>query len=319
MTRGCLRGFVRLSEIFSARFSNVSVGFFARAFFSALPAGARNRNRVRRAVDNFHAVDPLRRPHRSTLPPIDVLIASTAKDFMHVSRAILSAKVFSKNPIADVLVVIPRRDVALAREFDWLDHVVAEEDFLPEKLLLAAGRFQEISRSGWVIQQLISLYGAWKSPATGVLVVDSDTTFIAERTWIESSGRQILSFSYENHTPYEAHCERIWGPRKCHKDLSYVTHYMLMQPRILRKMFPSLGHFVMWLEKADLTESSGLADYHSYGRWLVDNEPRSVKIARWGNTASTLEGLDELEGIEQLRQLKRLFPGYLSVSAHSYL
>lgn len=82
---------------------------------------------------------------------------------------------------------------------------------------------------------------------------------------------------------------------------------------------PLFGDFVMWLAKADLTESSGLADYHSYGRWLVDNELRSAKLARWGNTASTLEGLDELEGIEQLRQLKRLFLSYLSVSAHSYL
>lgn len=284
-----------------------------------LPARWWRRQAQRIELDESQPDDPLRGAGETFLPPIELLVASTAKDFHHVHRSILGAVNSSRNRVAKVRVVVPRQELERARAFEWPGEVISEEVFLPAELLEAADRFSSIGRRGWVVQQLIALYGTWRSEEAGVLVMNSDTTLTANKTWLTSSGVQTLSFSHEYHRPYEVHCQRVWGDRKRHLGLSYVTHYMLMQPEILKEMFPGISHLAAWARFGDLAEPSAVAEFHTYGRWINDNYPHRVKMSRWGNIAARLDDLEEVEPIRQVQEIKNRFPGILSVSDHSYL
>lgn len=287
--------------------------------FTTLPSAKRNWGRVRRVLDNLQPIDPLSRSRDGDLPGIGLLLPSAAKDFWKVSFVLHAARRASRNHIDRATVVVPERHLEEAQSHRWDATVVAEESYLDPLILAATDRYSDIGRRGWVIQQMIKLYGAWMSPTAGVLVIDSDTILLGLRTWLTKSGRQILSFSHENHAPYETHAAKIWGARRRHHDLSYVTHHMLFQPEIVRGMFPNVESFCRWLDAGDLSEASGVADYHSYGRWIVDNASRRCSFARWKNESLLLREGDFSNAEDLLSMLKAAHPSLLSVSSHSYL
>lgn len=283
------------------------------------PEDSRNWGRVRRVVDHLQSIDPLSGSGEGNLPAINLLVPSTAKDFWKVNFVLQGARQASRNPIDEVTIVVPQRDLEEAHSYSWEAGVVAEENFLDPSVLSATDRYSEIGRRGWVIQQAIKLYGSLRSTAAGVLVIDSDTILLGRRTWLTKRGTQILSFSHEYHSPYETHAAKVWGARKRHYDLSYVTHHMLMQPELVRQMFPRIESLVNWLDLGELSEHSAVADYHSYGRWVADNVPHRYRIARWKNE-SVLIGEGEYSSPEiLLSALRELHPSLLSVSSHSYL
>ena len=283
------------------------------------PEDSRNWGRVRRVVDHLQSIDPLSGSGEGNLPAINLLVPSTAKDFWKVNFVLQGARQASRNPIDEVTIVVPQRDLEEAHSYSWEAGVVAEENFLDPSVLSATDRYSEIGRRGWVIQQAIKLYGSLRSTAAGVLVIDSDTILLGRRTWLTKRGTKILSFSHEYHAPYETHAAKVWGARKRHYDLSYVTHHMLMQPELVRQMFPRIESLVNWLDLGELSEHSAVCEYHSYGRWVADNVPHRYRIARWKNE-SVLIGEGEYSSPEiLLSALRELHPSLLSVSSHSYL
>ena len=305
------------------RHNSALAGLLGRAFFAALPSVAKDKNSLRQFVDSLQPVSPLRRSrtpraNRENLPKIDILVAAVEKDFAILKLTIEAAILSSQNPVSSVRVVVPTKSVADAEEaLSAIAEVTAEEIFLPSELVIAASRFDQIGRTGWVTQQLIGLYGAWSSKSPGVLVLDSDTLLVGERVWLTESGVQPLSFSYEYHQPYESHASRVWGKRRSNHFLSFVTHFMLMQPDIVRQMFPTLEDLVRWADMSDLGEFSGLADYHSYGRWISDNRPRRIRFERWSNIPSNFEQSDgSTKG--RIERLLKEHPDALSFSSHSW-
>ena len=311
------RDFVfQLSENYARSATFGLSGLSAASMYSLLAKALGNSFRTRQIFDNLHAVDPLRLQRGVELPPIEVVIASTRKDFASLNVAIEGLRKYSSNPIVGVKVVVPAVDTEFAEMFTD-DEIWSEEDFLPSSLRKAADRFSEIGRRGWAMQQLIGFYGAWSSKAAGVLVCDSDTVLLSPRTWLDDGGTQILSYSYEYHQPYEDHCERIWGPRIRHHGLSYVTHYMLMQPDIVKRMFPSTADMAEWVNLGDLSEQSAIADYHTYARWVVENLPNRARMARWRNLAMRSSRKTQ-DGYLPIRA-PVVGASYLSVSMHSYL
>lgn len=294
------------------------VGLLSRTFFALAPQSAKDFDRIRHLLDLLQPTEPLAARPPGSLPTINIIVPTTGKDFWKVKLALMCAIRACRNPVGEILVVVPGRELAIAKSYSWDATVVAEEEFVHPDIRLAVGRYAAVGRAGWAMQQMIKLYGTWKSEVAGVLVLDSDTILLGHRTYLTESKKQILSFSRENHMPYEMHATRIWGNRRRHRGLSYVTHHMLMQPDIVRQMFPTVGGLVRWLDLGDLSEPSAVADYHSYGRWIADNAPSRYRIARWNNQPVLLGKKDVLFFEGNLDALDSRFAPALSVSSHSY-
>ena len=299
------------------------LGRVGRLVFAARPATTKNKDSMRMLVDTLQPVAPLTRKVRprkrkNSLPEIEILVAAVEKDLDLLRNTLEAAQQFSQNPISRVRVVVPRQSLQRAQEtLASMAEVVAEEAFLPPEIRRAVSRFATIGRKGWVTQQFIGLYGAWSSPSRGVLVLDSDTLLAGDRVWLTESLVQTLSFSYEYHEPYEVHATRVWGKRRRYHFLSFVTHYMLMQPDIVKEMFPALGDFVRWADLADLRDFSGLADYHCYGRWITDNLPHRITFERWSNISADF-GQPNSSTRQKIATLKELHPHARSFSSHSW-
>lgn len=255
----------------------------------------------------------------SDLPPIQVLIASSKKDFGLLPATIASCVQLVSNPIESVHVVVPNHEVETASQLGTSAVVLGEDALLPLALKEAVGEHHPTGRYGWVLQQVIGLYFAWSSGSAGVLVLDSDTILTRPRAFLSGDRKQLISLSHEYHEPYEDHATEVWGPLKRHHGLSYVTHHQLMQPWVLREMFPELDDLAEWVLKAATDHKSPLADYHSYGRWFCDNYPKLVSLARWGNKSVARGSFDSLDPESLQLELRARFPHYFSVSLHSYL
>lgn len=273
---------------------------------------------VRRAVDLAQLRDPLARMGNA-FPPIDIVTVTAPDTFDFADTSIRAAIATSGNPIRSVTAIVPDYALDRARREIPSADVVAESQVLPDEIFRALERFESIGRDKWVLCQVLGMYFARNSDSAGVLVVDADTFILEKRRWLDSSGRQVLAFSHEYHPPYEDHCKAIFGPRTKHHGLSYVTHYMLMQPEILKDIFPSDHSFIEWIMAADPGVQSGLADYHTYGRWMVENRGEQVVLATWDNARFVWPyrpGEVPSDAIAHVRE-KNL--GFHSVSSHRYL
>ncbi len=255
----------------------------------------------------------------SDLPTIQVVMASTRKDFDVLPATIASCVQRVSNPIDSVHVVVPDDEIEDAIELGTSAIVVGENALLPLGLVEVVRRHHPPGRFGWILQQVIGLYFAWSSESAGVLVLDSDTILSRPRAFLGRDRKQLLSLSHEYFERYEDHAAQVWGARRRHRGLSYVTHHQLMQPWVLREMFPKLEDLANWVLKATTDHNSTLSEYHSYGRWLFENCPDLVSLARWGNKGVARHAFGSLDPKSLQREISARFPHYFSVSLHSYL
>lgn len=272
---------------------------------------------MRRMVDLSQPVNPLE--HEGDVPPIDIVTITAADTFEFAEVSLTLAKQNSQNPVRGLFALVPDHLVAEARERIPSAHVVSEKDVLPGEIFTALAHFDEVGRSHWVLCQVLGMYFSVQSDSKGVLVLDADTFILQPRTWLARDGRQTLSFSREYYEPYEEHCLNLYGPRKRHFGLTYITHFMLMQPEIVREIFPSDQSFVSWILAGNPKRSSAVADYHTYGRWLVDHHPELVALARWHNKGFRWEFGDMVDTGDLIIQMKKRHSSFLSVSSHRYL
>lgn len=273
--------------------------------------------RLRRTVDESLPFQP--RMASKYPPEISVVIPAEAKDFSLLRKTIASAESFSLNPIREVLVIVPKSQEKLARQFSDTAQIEIEEAFLPGEIRSAISGHFSPHRRGWATQQVLKLWAVWTSTSPGVLCIDSDTIFTRPRQFLDSSGRQLISFSREYHPPYEAHAERIWGSRRTNINLSFVTHFQLMQPGLVREMFSGVDDVVRWLTESDPCEMSSLSEYHCYGRWISDNRPNLVRFGKWGNVARKLDPDNRDDPVLVESILANVPPDVGSVSFHSYM
>lgn len=272
---------------------------------------------VRRLVDEAQLENPL--GNSEVLPPIELTVATAKKDFRSAKLAIESCLKYSMNPISRVLIIVEDGTLIEAETLFAGFEVFEEGKFVPENLLRAINLHSPSGRQGWVLQQVIGLWASISSQATGNLVLDSDTIFIRPIAFLDGRGRQLLQFSHEYVPAYEHHARSIWGRRSRHFGLSYVTHYQLMQPDIVRKMFPSSGHLTNWISKLDKSLRSPIADYHSYGRFLTSFFPSRFVLGRWGNKSRPWSVLNQLGTSHVRDDTQDGLAGYYSVSVHTYL
>lgn len=272
----------------------------------------------RRFIDFCQPRNPLH-SERGSLPFIDVVTVTAPDTYDFAETSITAAIDTSSNPVRSAFAIVPDAFIAKAREKIPSARVIAESEVLPAEIFAALEHFSAVGRKNWVLCQVLGLYFARNSTAAGVLVVDADTYLLEERTWLDSNGHQLLSFSHEYHHPYEDHCSRLYGSRRRHRGLSYISHYMLMQPSIVREIFPDDASVVEWIRKGDASLQSAVADYHTYGRWLVENYPKKARIARWDNNRFVWPFSPEETPADTIEKIRIINEGFLSASSHRYL
>lgn len=253
------------------------------------------------------------------LPDIELVIPCHPKDFRLLSAAIEMAQMFSKNPITSVTLITPAKfanqlQSQLANVKVLTDEAVLGSDFIDElRTYLPSERY------GWSIQQILKVKFSYTSNYPGVLIIDSDTLLCSPVTWLTKSGIQRLSFSNEFHAPYAINTEKNWGLAGRSTGMSFVTHFQLFQPEILKSMFPNFEiDLINWMSVTNWNEASAFSEYHSYGTWLLNNAPERVKLASWGNRVNFKNPNDIPKVISAIRD-SELSKKAGSVSFHSYL
>jgi len=249
------------------------------------------------------------------LPSIDVIIPAISKDLDVITHAVSAVTHGSVNPISSISLVIPKSQIHMFGNLAKVANLIPEEDLINEDISKALQRLPE-SRRGWVTQQLVKILFARGSSAAGTLVLDADTVLLNPRVWLDSKGNQILCISREFHVPYIDHYKRFFTQEGHVDGLSFVTHHQLMQPSILRTMFPDDNSISRWVgEISDF--GSGASEYHDYGTYMMRNFSSSVALARWGNL--NLEVESSPQGVSRIIDWARSHHSdAFSISLHSY-
>lgn len=272
---------------------------------------------VRRLVNSAQPVDPL--SNETDLPNIELVMAVAEKDFSTAVVSIESAKKNCANHIERVVVVVPTQNVREARRVFRGTMVIDEKKFLPPEMNSTIITHHPDGREGWIRQQVIGLYFARQSQMSGVLVLDADTVFLRPFSLLTKKGVQLIQLSVEYVHQYEKHARLIWGRRRRHLGLSYVTHYQLMQPQVVKEMFPKDVDLIEWIQASDVSFKSPIADYHCYGRFLVERFPKKYRLGIWKNKAVKRPRDLSLNPEQAVNGALEAFRGYSSVSFHSYL
>lgn len=248
-------------------------------------------------------------------PSIIAVIPCLAKDLETLASCVNSLRINSLNPISQITLVAPVKDLQWIAKLNLKVQLVAEEGLLPLQILNSLGRIPE-NRRGWILQQILKLWMTHQSAASGVLVMDADTILTRPQAWLDFGARQILAISNEFHRPYVEHFSRNWGTVGHVDGLSFVTHYQLMQPAVVRSMLPSIESFVNWIETITDFES-GASEYHDYGTYLMQNHPQLACLCAWNNlSVAPVTATSEIQ--KYVSWVQKAHPSVKSISMHSY-
>ena len=269
-------------------------------------------------------------PADQDLPQIEVLFVVEGKDFSVLPFAMENAQRGSRNIISSFVIVTPAKDLSLAKEIAQtqasalgiLVAVVNEDEVFSETFRTQLkSRFG--NRYGWVLQQLLTTEMVYRSKSQGVLVIDSDTVLLHPRVWLTSAGQQTLLVSRERHWSYYEFLSRLnlcqQSPEK-----TFVTHHMLMQPKILREIFAhigledveSLGKLAIDAEGLD-ADSPVCLEYEVYGQGISKLFPNLVHFAKFANRG--ISRPNDQSKYAFLIQREATSGKFQSISFHTYL
>jgi hypothetical protein len=288
---------------------------------------------MRALISFLQPIDPLR--YQRGLPEIELVIPFVEKDLKALPVVVAAARRNIRNPLAGVTLITPRNQEGTGPRFTQKDsaktletllagapdiRVVYDQDILGDAILARLNeRFGAGDRNaGWVMQQLIKLSAARQSTAIGALILDADTVLLSPKTWITKDRRQLLQIAIEYHADFMRHVQMFFGVPKKYR-LSFITHHQLMQPDVVRQMFP-LGpqSLIEWWESSIDPIGRDLGDYEAYGSFLAHHFPERVAYGSFANLFSPAFARfnQDLEatGLEPWE----LIPDYCSVSFHSW-
>lgn len=305
-------------ERFLLKFDSTLLGGLAICLSQVRGKSSRPGLYTRRLIDMAQAANPLAGSSLNA-PPIDIVTITAADTLQFAEVSLRAAAESSENRVNALYAIVPHDLVDDAKSLIPSAEIVSELDVLPQRILNALEHFRAIGRRHWVLCQVLGMYFARQSTQAATLIVDADTFILGGRVWVDRSGRQSLSVATDYHQPYEDHCVSLYGQRRRHHGLSYISHYMLMQPGVLREIFPNDRGFISWILAGNPDEPSAVGDYHTYGRWLVDHHPDKVAITRWRNKPFVWDLPPGVETGEAIRILKELFPEFHSVSSHRWM
>jgi hypothetical protein len=276
---------------------------------------------LRFTIEGVQPRNPLKQS--SNLPGIDLVIPCASKDANLLPLAVHAAVQASANRIEEIRIFAPMNDVETLGRLLPEASVLADETLIPAEINDVLIERVPEHRRGWVIQQLVKIMACMTSTRPGCLVVDADTVILRNTSWLSRQGIQALMLAHEYHEPYADHAASMWGLEATLGPMSFVTHFQLMQRDIWEQMLSlGLSDLIRWLELADFHNGSPVSEYHSYGAWIVKNQPQRVRLAQWANQAVAGHPRTLEEGVSTehvLRDLRRRYPRLGSVSFHSYM
>ncbi len=306
----------RLVDLISQRF---------RKKYLPLPARA--------LISLCQPIDPLRRARN--LPAIELVIPFVEKDLAALPIVLAAAKRNIRNPLATVTLITPRGTDGKGPRFSSQESHTALETILSENPdvrvlydqdILGTALLKELNarfgagdrNAGWVLQQLIKFSAAEQSREVGALMLDADTVMLSPKTWIRSDKRQLLQIANEYHADFMRHVLMYFGVPKKYR-LSFITHHQLMQPEVVRRMFPSGSESLLewWKSSTDPT-GRDLSEYETYGSFLAHHYPERVAYGSFGNLFSPHLAKFMRDLRETGLSPEQLIPDYCTVSFHSW-
>lgn len=297
------------------------------ALASAVSAGGLHKGTYREVARYKNLLelppDPLVGNHG---PTISALVVVAAKDFPTLGACLFGILQNSGNRISDITIVTPNSDTKEAEKVvrdasrQVRVTVVDEETLISESNRLdLQSAFDD--RYGWVLQQILTVKSVVASESAGVLVVDADTILLQSRLLLDTEGYQILTPTFERNRSYYEFLNQL-GICKVYPENTFVPHWMLMQPEIMREALlissqgsidVLIGQIIELGDRGSL--SSVCVEYELYAQYLISKYPQRVLLAKWGNTSSnsTTAIQNYIGGSDSF------YEGYGSVSIHSYL
>lgn len=250
--------------------------------------------------------------------PVEILFIAAPKDFDILPLSITAALRNVSNPISSVTVIVPDSARKKLAGLPATVRVLVESESPHSADIEKVKHHFGKPRSGWVLQQGLGLAYCLNSSSQGILWIDADTVLLRPKTFLVSGPIQTLSMSREMHKEYENHARRRWPIRPKLRGLSFVTHFQLFQPRIVREMFPSgIKDVIEWIVAGNQGINSPISEYHCHGRFISTMRPEEVELARWGNKSVPRELFRNFASPDiALDELVALFPDYLSISMH---
>lgn len=289
------------------------------------PGRERKRKSIQRRLRAINI--PSVAPFISDSPPqIEALIVCAAKDLEYLPWCAQEIVRMSINPISRIVVIT--QDDCVDQATSAMSGMNLEISIFSEKSFFAPHVFESLEkqfgpRYGWILQQLLTVEYVLTSRARGVLTVDADTILTARTQWLDEYGSQILHVSSEFVEDYYKFLNYL-SACDTEPEFTHVTHHMLMQPDIMRKIFIDLdlrssSHL---LEKVlAFAESEGQTnfclEFELYAQSLRRSWPDLAVLQKFGNRTVHVRDVIEAKQIaHQVAQRRQKI--FNSVSFHSY-
>lgn len=259
---------------------------------------------------------------------IELIYVATEKDFDILPTSILFAKKSLKNyRIKSCTIAVPDHEfVACKRYLSKADlgisiHIRAESSIIEDTVIKEIKDIFK-NRYGWILQQLLKFHLSSNSTSEAVLIVDSDTLLLRGREWVNNDGRQSLMPVEEFNSDYYEFLSKL---NVCNKVplFTFVSHHMLIQPRILREIMNRTRIFdvhEMWNAIKRYANhnsfSSICVDYEFYAQYLHAHFPEKVSLVKWSNVSVSRRFFNYLISKKWILTILSIF--YNSVSFHSW-
>ena len=245
---------------------------------------------------------------------ITLLIPCHPKDFDLLKKCIQGAQQNIEDEILEIVIVSPvKLDIREIHSTIPI-RVLLDTDVVDQDLVAEMKSAFPDSQYSWVLQQIVKISAALELDKEFLLVLDSDTVLTRPRTFVGKIS-QLLSISYEYHSPYVNHYKRFM-PQHREFGISFVTHHQIWQGDVVQEIWGD-GGLNSWVALGDPTQMNSMSEYHTYGSYLLNKYPDKISWARWGNKpVSKL-----IAGSESMSVTLSSIPTWVrpnSVSIHDY-
>lgn len=253
--------------------------------------------------------------------PIDVYMPTLEKDAYMLEYSIDHVRKNIRHPISNIYVVASGKSRKL-RDLCKKKKCV----FVDEKSVINIDKadinyaFNGQNKNGWIYKMLLNLAANEVCKEETILILDSDTLFIAPQVLIHD-GKPMFHLSDEYHPPYFAASKNIVGVP--HKSIrSYITHYQVFNAKVLEEMHQELEErwgkkwYLAIIERMDRSTAMAFADYESYADYYIARHPGKYELNYWSNVSFEIDQLPKMdEWIKQEVEAEM----HRSISFHTYL
>jgi hypothetical protein len=252
---------------------------------------------------------------------IDVVIPAIENDLSVLPLCIEGLRKNVRHTIKDIYLVSPNS--RLIKDFANKHGVI----FLDENTLLGygpadidytitAGFHKGLNRSGWIFQQLVKLSGS-VGACRYYLAIDADHILLKPHVFVTAEKKIVFYQSSEYNAPYYKNIRKLlrFYPSSL---FSYVSHKMIFDKEQLKQLHLDIEtkseSTLPWdkviISNLDSDDVSGFSEFELFGNYV----PKKKKVLLpWR------EKMLPKTMIADYEELKRLYPGYLSLTFPAYL